>query len=37
VFGDDQQHALVWFLEDSQQAPCAVQVKPADSGQGFSR
>jgi len=36
VLGDEQQHAPVRCLEDGQQAPCAVQVKPTDPGQGFS-
>lgn len=36
VLGDEQQDAPVWRLEDGQQTPGAVQVEPADPGQGFS-
>jgi hypothetical protein len=36
VLIDEQQHASVRRLEDDQQTPCAVQVKPADPRQGFS-
>jgi hypothetical protein len=37
VLGDDQQHAPIRCLEDAQEAPCAVQVQPADRRKGFSR
>jgi succinylglutamate desuccinylase len=36
VLGDEQEYAPVRCIEDSQQAPCAVQVKSADSRHGFS-
>ena len=36
VLGHKQQHAPVRRLEDSEQAPYAVQVKPADPRQGFA-
>jgi hypothetical protein len=36
ALGDEEQYASIRCLEDGQQAPCAVQVKPADSRQGFS-
>jgi hypothetical protein len=36
VFGNHEQHAPILILKDGQQAPCTVQVKPADSGKRFS-
>jgi hypothetical protein len=36
VLRDEQQDAPVWRFEGGQQAPCAVEIQPADSRKLFS-